>query len=177
LGGIVPNWLHEFVGGTLAEIPEALPFNIVPLLTSLVVALGGLLLGWLVYRNVKSPAEDKLQINVLKNKYYFDEIYNFLFVKPAYWFAETFAYKFLDQIIIDGFLNRIGGVAQGIGRGSRKYCDAPVVNGFGDLIGESTKKIGKSLAPIIQKGRIQYYMVASLAVAILVAVLYYFWLA
>ncbi|MBK8617790.1 MAG: NADH-quinone oxidoreductase subunit L [Anaerolineales bacterium] len=40
-GGLVPNWFHEFVGGTLAEHPEALEFNIVPLLTSLVVALGG----------------------------------------------------------------------------------------------------------------------------------------
>ena len=148
-----------------------------PLLTSLIVALGGLLVGWLVYRNVKSVEEDKLQIKVLMNKYYFDEIYDFLFVKPAYWFAETFAYKFLDQTIIDGFLNSIGGVAQGVGRAFRKYFDAPVVNGFGDLVGESAKRIGKTMAPIIQRGRIQFYMLASLAVAIIVAVLYYFLLA
>jgi NADH-quinone oxidoreductase subunit L len=177
LGGIVPNWFHEFIGGTLLEKPETLPFNAIPLLTSLTVALVGLLLGWLVYRKVKSSSEDKLQINVLKNKYYFDEIYNFLFVKPSYWFAETFSYKFLDQTIIDGFLNRIGGVAQGIGKSFRKYFDAPVINGFGDLVGEGTKRIGKSLAPIIQRGRIQYYMVASLTVVILVAVLYYFLMA
>ncbi|HBG74374.1 MAG: hypothetical protein A2X25_13725 [Chloroflexi bacterium GWB2_49_20] len=177
LGGLLPNWLHEFVGGTLAEHPEILPFNIMPLLTSLIVALGGLLVGWLVYRNVKSVEEDKLQIKVLMNKYYFDEIYDFLFVKPAYWFAETFAYKFLDQTIIDGFLNSIGGVAQGVGRAFRKYFDAPVVNGFGDLVGESAKRIGKTMAPIIQRGRIQFYMLASLAVAIIVAVLYYFLLA
>ena len=43
LGGLIPNWFHEFVGSTLAVMPEAAPFNIVPLLTSLVVALGGLL--------------------------------------------------------------------------------------------------------------------------------------
>ena len=85
LGGLVPNWFHEFVGSTLHEHPEALEFNIIPLLTSLVVALGGLGLGWLVYRNVNSPAEDKLQIGLLKNKYYFDEIYDVVFVKPAYW--------------------------------------------------------------------------------------------
>ncbi len=56
LGGLLPNWFHEFVGGTLLEHPEALPFNYLPLLTSLVVALGGLFLGWLVYRNVKAGA-------------------------------------------------------------------------------------------------------------------------
>jgi NADH-quinone oxidoreductase subunit L len=52
LGGIVPNWLHEFVGGTLLEHPPVLEFSIWPLLTSLAVALGGLFLGWYVYRNV-----------------------------------------------------------------------------------------------------------------------------
>jgi NADH-quinone oxidoreductase subunit L len=174
IGGLIPNWLHEFVGGTLAHHPKAPEFNILPLLTSLIVALGGLSVGWLVYRKVGSAEEDKLQFKVLKNKYYFDEIYDFLFVKPAYWFAETFAYKFLDQMIIDGFLNRIGGVAQGIGHAFRQYFDAPVVNGFGDLVGEGSKKIGKIMAPIIQRGRIQYYMLASLVMAIIVAVLYYF---
>ena len=177
IGGILPNWLHEFVGGTLAHHPEAVPFNIWPLITSLSVALGGLLVGWLVYRNVKTAEEDKLQFKILKNKYYFDEIYDFLFVKPSYWFAETFAYKFLDQTIIDGFLNRIGGFAMSIGTAFRRYFDAPVVNGFGDLVGEGSKRIGKFLAPVIQRGRIQYYMVASLAVAAIVAVLYYFILA
>ena len=88
LGGLVPNWFHEFVGHTLAEHPlkrlSSVGFR---LLTSLGVALGGLFFGWLVYRNVNSPAEDKLQIPVLKNKWYFDEAYDFLFVKPAYWFC------------------------------------------------------------------------------------------
>src|SRR5690606_39522035 len=46
------------------------------LLTSLLVALGGLYAGWRVYRNVQSPAQDRLQIPVLKNKYYLDEIYD-----------------------------------------------------------------------------------------------------
>src|SRR5215208_865466 len=57
-----PNWFHEFVGGTLAEHPESIAFNWIPLLTSLVVALGGLTLGYFMYRNVNSVAEDRLQI-------------------------------------------------------------------------------------------------------------------
>src|SRR5512140_2248862 len=76
LGGLLPNWFHEFVGSTLAVLPEAAPFNWIPLATSLVVALGGLLIGWLVYRGVKTPEQDFLQIPVLKNKWYFDEIYS-----------------------------------------------------------------------------------------------------
>ena len=30
-GGAIPNWFHEFVGGTLLEHPEKLPFSVVPL--------------------------------------------------------------------------------------------------------------------------------------------------
>src|SRR5512147_2552429 len=55
LGGLVPNWLHEFVGGTLAEHPEVIEFSPWPLLTSLLVALGGLTAGYFAYRNVNSP--------------------------------------------------------------------------------------------------------------------------
>src|SRR5215470_16912553 len=39
LGGLIPNWLHPFVGSTLAEEPQAVLFSWIPLLTSLVVAL------------------------------------------------------------------------------------------------------------------------------------------
>ena len=57
LGGLIPNWFHEFVGSTLAVLPEAAPFSWVPLLTSLTVALGGLLIGWLAYRNVAAAEQ------------------------------------------------------------------------------------------------------------------------
>jgi len=179
LGGIIPNWFHEFVGSTLPELPEAVPFSSVPLLTSLGVALGGLFFGWLVYRNVPAGASDPLKRTLgpihtlLKNKYYFDELYDFLFVRPAHWLAETFTYKWIDRGLIDGILHGVGRVALWLGRSFRGYIDAPLVNGFGDLVGEGTKRIGASLRPI-QTGRIQQYMLASLGVLILVsAVLYY----
>ena len=176
IGGILPNWFHDFVGHTLTEVPEMPPFSFVPLLTSLGVALGGLFFGWLVYRKVQSPKQDWLQIPLLKHKYYFDEAYDFLFVRPAYWIAETFTYKFMDNTIIDGILHAAGRAAQGLGHVFRSYFDAPVVNGFGDLVGEGTKRIGREIR-IIQAGRIQYYMVASLTIVILIAALYYFFLA
>ena len=168
LGGILPNWLHEFVGSTLAELPAVLPFSWTPLLTSLVVALGGLYVGWLMYRNVNSPAEDKLQFPVLKNKWYFDEAYDFLFVKPAYWFAETFVYKWMDKGVIDNILHFFGKFTAWMGVGIRDYFDKPVINGF---IGDGTARLaqwfGGRLQPI-QTGRIQQYMLASLGVLIVV---------
>ncbi len=175
LGGLVPNWFHEFVGSTLAEHPEAAPFSPVPLLTSLGVALGGLLLGWLVYRNVKSPAEDKLQIPLLKNKYYFDEAYDFLFVKPAYWFAENVVYKFLDKGVIDGILHAFGPFTQNVGAGLRNYIDLPVINrAIGDGSAEVTYWFGGKLRGI-QSGRVQQYLMLALVTFIIIgAALYFF---
>jgi NADH-quinone oxidoreductase subunit L len=175
LGGILPNWFHEFVGSTLAEHPETLPFNAIPLLTSLTVALGGLFFGWLVYRHVRTPAEDRLQIPLLKNKYYFDEIYNFLFVRPSYWFAETVVYQWMDKGLIDGILHTFGKVTAWLGDTIRTYIDLKVINEtIGDGTAEVVKLSGHKLRPI-QTGRIQQYMMVSLIVLILVGLLF-FWL-
>jgi len=178
IGGLVPNWFHEFVGGTLAEHPPVLEFNIVPLLTSLVVALGGLGLGWYVYRNVNSPAEDRLQIPVLKNKWYFDEVYEVVFIKPALWFSEVFVSQWMDKGFIDGILHLFGPATGGVGSAIRNYFDIPFINRFlGDGTADATWWVGKNLRPI-QTGRIQQYLVLSLIVLFLVGgLLYYFLLA
>ncbi len=175
LGGLVPNWFHEFVGSTLSEKPEAVPFNWAPLLTSLLVSLGGLGLGWWVYRGVRTVEEDKFQIPVLKNKWYFDEAYTFLFVRPSYWFAEKVVYLALDKGLIDGVLHAIGRSAAVIGTALRTYIDKAIIN---EAIGDGSAKIvkgsGSKLRPI-QSGRLQRYMVASLLAFLLItALLYYF---
>ena len=152
------------------EHPESLPFNFFPLFVSLLVSLGGLTLGWLVYRNLPAGAEDPLKkplgafYTVLRNKYYFDEVYQTIFVKPAYWLAETFTYLWLDRRLIDGFLHLVARISSQIGGILRNYFDKPIVNGFGDLIGEGTKKIGRKIR-VIQTGHVQQYMLIALLLA------------
>ena len=170
IGGFIPNFIHEFVGETLAEHPEAITFNWFPLLISLGVSLGGLFLGWFVYRDVPAGAPDPLKkalgpvYEILQNKYYFDELYDFIFVRPAYWISRTFTYLWLDRKIIDGILHFIARVTFSIGGILRNYIDKPIVNGFGDFVGESVKRIGRS-ARYIQTGRVQQYMVMALIIA------------
>jgi NADH-quinone oxidoreductase subunit L len=177
LGGLLPNWFHEFVGGTLDELPKAVEFSWVPLITSLCVALGGLSLGWLVYRQVKFPKQDLLQIRVLQNKWYFDEVYNYLFVKPASWIAEKFTSLYLDQKVIDGFLHSIAQFSLFLGHVFRTYFDKPFINEFlGDGTGKVVKSTGSGLRKI-QVGRVQYYMITSMVVLVIFALLYYFLLA
>ncbi len=163
-----PSWFHEFVGSTLAEVPHAAAFNWIPLLTSVLVAGGGLVLGYLVYRNVQTPAQDKLQIPALKNKWYHDEAYDFLFVKPIFWFSEVFSSLWLDKGLFDGILHLFGPTTGGIGAGIRNYFDVPVINQtIGDGTGNIVKWTGKNLRPI-QTGRIQQYMMLSLVVLVIV---------
>jgi NADH-quinone oxidoreductase subunit L len=177
IGGLIPNWFHEFVGGTLAEAPAAVEFSWVPLITSLGVALGGLLFGWLAYRKVNSPAQDLLQIPVLKNKWYFDEIYQAVFIKPATWIAGTFTSLYMDQKVIDGFLHSVARFSLFLGHAFRNYFDKPVINEFfGDGTSRVVKTSGSELRKI-QAGRIQYYMIASIAMLVIISVLYYFFLA
>jgi NADH-quinone oxidoreductase subunit L len=170
VGGFIPNFVHEFVGETLAELPETITFNWIPLLISLGVSLGGLALGWWVYRGIPAGAPDPLEkplgpvYKLLKNKYYFDELYDYIFVRPAYWLSRNFTYLWLDRKIIDGFLHFVSRIIFSLGSILRNYIDKPVINGFGDFVGESVKRIGRS-GRFIQTGRVQQYMVMALVIA------------
>jgi NADH-quinone oxidoreductase subunit L len=163
----IPNWFHEFVGGTLLEHPEALPFHWVPLLTSVGVAGLGLLVGWWAYRKVPAGAADPLVAtlgpihNLLRRKYYLDELYDALFVRPAYWFADRVSYRLIDRGLIDGFLHGVGRVALRVGAALRRWIDLPIVNGFGDFVGEGIKKTGRVFR-LVQTGQVQGYLVVGL---------------
>lgn len=174
LGGILPNWFHEFVGSTLALPPQAPAFNLIPLLTSLVVALGGLAVGWIAYRNVKSAQQDALQIPVLVRKWYIDEIYSAALIKPAYWLAATFVSEWMDKGAIDGALHQFGKVTASIGSSLRNVIDKPVINGFfGDGSANLIQGTGRGLRPV-QTGRIQQYMLISLLVLLTLVGMAYF---
>jgi NADH-quinone oxidoreductase subunit L len=182
IGGLIPNWFHQFTGGTLLEEPETVAFNFIPLLTSLVVALGGLGLGWWVYRDVRAGAADPMERplgpvhRVLKNKYYFDEAYDFLFVRPAYWLAATFTSAWMDRGVIDGILHWIAHISGIIGSFLREYIDKRIVNGAGDQVAERTKQLG-GVGRMIQTGKVQQYMILALVSVAMFSALFYYLLA
>ena len=173
------NFFHEFVGNTLAEIPHAPAFSIVPLLTSVVVALVGLFLGYRVYKEYEAGQTDPLKTSLgglhtlLANKYYFDEFYQFLFVRPAIWVSQVFTYKWVDLGIIDGFLHLVARVAVFLGHTFRDRIELPVIGGAGDATGESVKWFGRNFR-FIQTGRVQQYMILVLVNVVAFGVLFYF---
>jgi len=174
------NWFHEFVGGTLANPPEAIQFNFLPLLTSFVVSLGGLGLGYWVYKGVKAGSADPLEKPLgrlyvwIKNKWYHDEVYQRLFVDPAYWLSEQFAYLFLDRTVIDGFLHLFARLGPWIGSSLRQYIDLPVINGLiGDGSAKVTQTLGRNLK-VVQTGKVQQYMLFALIFALITLVYFLF---
>lgn len=71
------------------------------------VMLTGFVIAWNNYiRNPKAPAAFVEQFSVLHrfvyNKWFFDELYNFLFVRPAFWLGRLF-WKAGDEGTIDRF--------------------------------------------------------------------------
>ena len=97
--------LKVAAGNTVLEDMEHLSFAI--LLTPTVMMIVGFLVAWLFYVGWPSlPAayarDQALLYRFLLNKWYFDEIYDFLFVHPAMWLGRLL-WKGGDGFIIDGF--------------------------------------------------------------------------
>ncbi|NNC60081.1 MAG: NADH-quinone oxidoreductase subunit L [Erythrobacter sp.] len=84
--------------------------HVVPLwvkLTATVVMLLGFVIAWMAYiRDTSIPAKAAKQLgpvyDFLFNKWYFDELYNTIFVKPAFWIGRKF-WKIIDIGVIDRF--------------------------------------------------------------------------
>ncbi|HXQ84005.1 MAG TPA: NADH-quinone oxidoreductase subunit L [Xanthobacteraceae bacterium] len=92
-------------GNHILEDMEHLP--LVTTLSPTVMMLGGFLVAWQFYiRRPDIPEalarDQRVLYGFLLNKWYFDEIYDFLFVRPAMWLGRLF-WKGGDGFIIDGF--------------------------------------------------------------------------
>ena len=77
---------------------------------SLALALLGLLLGWWVYARRTDIADSLRRLaggrpyRLLANKYYVDEVYDAVFIRPGYAVSEKVLWRGLDVGLIDGLL-------------------------------------------------------------------------
>jgi NADH-quinone oxidoreductase subunit L len=160
--GAVPN-LH----------PSAPPFNIIPVATSFIVALGGLWLGWFMYwrKPLKAGEVDPMEKflgplhPILKNRYYMDDLYIWLFVKPSQWFGKQ-VIVFLDKGVIDTILHVIARVFTWLGD-LIKVLNLWLIDGVGDGIPIAIYNFGGWLRRV-QTGRVQQYMLFILVAAVII---------
>ena len=156
--------------------PHAPPFNIVPVAVSFLVALGGLGLGWWMYwrKPLKAGQQDPMEDilgplhPILKRRYYFDDLYEWLFVKPSQWLGRQ-VIIFLDRGIIDAVLHVVARVFTWLGD-LAKVLNLWLIDGVGDGIPIAVFNLGGWLRRM-QTGRVQQYMLLALAAAVLIGIL------
>jgi NADH-quinone oxidoreductase subunit L len=171
--------LHE-EGLTPVDIEEEIAWSWIPLTTSLVVALGGIGAGWLVYgrKPLAQEQQDPLVRTLgplhtfLNHKWYWDELYHALFYRPTLWFSETFMNEWTDKGIIDGSLHLIAQTIYAIGRYCKRFEEV-VISGGVDKMKDAFFWLSRE-SRLLQSGKIQEYVLYSglLAVALVVMLLF-----
>jgi NADH-quinone oxidoreductase subunit L len=167
-----------FLEPTVAEVIK-LPvprFDWTPVIASVVVALGGLFTGWWVYgrKPLAAGQPDPLArlggvYVFLKNKWYFDELYDRVFVRPSIALAVG-VYKWIDRWLIDGVLHAVGRGALRLAEGFRVF-DRVVINGGVDAFVESIKAFGRWFREV-QTGWVQQYLYVVILGVLVLAALY-----
>jgi NADH-quinone oxidoreductase subunit L len=169
-----------FVEKTLLTsiIPPHPTFNWIPLLTSFAVALGGLGLGYWMYgrKPLKAGEADPMVkilgpsiYNLLKNKYYIDELYDVVFIRPSAAIARVTS-DFIDRGVIDGFLHLTGRVFTWIGD-LIKVVNLWLIDGFGDGIPRLLNWAGLRVRKI-QTGQVQQYLLVVAAAAVVIGLIF-----
>ncbi|MBN1680356.1 MAG: hypothetical protein JW966_08680 [Anaerolineae bacterium] len=159
------NPLHDFLVETTFDHADVLGFSLLPMLASIVLALGGLGLGYWVYglRPLKQgqvdPTEKALGPGiwrVLQNRFYIDILYRDYLVRPVEWFAVNIVIQTIDKETIDGVLETVAETFNGLGEMCKRF-NRVVIDGVGDGIPQS---IGEFAGWFRQQqtGRIQQYL-------------------
>ena len=165
LGGIVPNWIEHFLEPYMEYMylhPHHPSFHIMPLAVSLLVALGGLGAGYLVYGKGLKEGQTDPVARILgpiwwmwHRKYWIDELYHGTIVLFTMWLSRFLA-LFDRDWIVDWIVNGIGRLALRLGDLTSDF-DKFVVDGFVDGVGWISDRAGH-IARMLQDGRVQTYL-------------------
>jgi NADH-quinone oxidoreductase subunit L len=141
---------------------------------ALIAACLGTLTAWLFYGTQKvNVSEMRRHLSglhaFLVNKWHFDELYDALFMQPAHVLGRFCAW--FDRTIIDAFLHGCARAAVLVSAWDKVF-DERIVDGFVNVLGDSTFAVGRSLKAI-QTGRLrQYVMFIVVGVVALFALLF-----
>ena len=161
----LPNLLHDFLGpvlsshGTSGHQAHAYWLELLLMLISTGVATSGIYLGWLFYvKRPELPGQVAARFaslhRLLFEKYYVDEVYQTLFVRPI-----------LKLVALSGRfdLNTIDGAVNLSSRVTTKFAfligweDLKIVDGAVNGLAEIFKRWGAALRHL-QTGRVQHYL-------------------
>ena len=126
---------------------------------SIIIAATGILLAamfyyWKRFSPEQAGARFASFYRLLWNKYYFDELYDAVFVRPSLALARVSGS--FDLGVIDGLVNAIGAVGRSTGALSG-WIDNTIVDGLVNLVGDTTRSAGAKLRRT-QTGMLQDYL-------------------
>jgi NADH-quinone oxidoreductase subunit L len=188
--GVFTSYFHLFVGATIEELMhelyelglvvveiKTLAFDPVPVSASFIVALLGLAIGFWIYarRPLKEGQSDPLVrplgplYGFLHNKWYWDELYGVIFIRPAVFFSEVVIYEWVDKGLIDGTLHLIARFVFGAARYFKRFEERVISDGV-DALKDGVLWVAREFRTI-QTGKLQEYALFSLGIATLLALL------
>ncbi|MGB9592570.1 MAG: NADH-quinone oxidoreductase subunit L [Anaerolineae bacterium] len=166
------NLFHHIVGHAY----PATPLNWGVMGLSVLLALTGLFLGYLVYgRNpLKEGQPDPMTklgpvYTLLRNKYYIDEFYSKFIVRPAVALA-TLLFRFDNSWVIDPFVNLVGKVGVWLSDLGRIF-DLNIIDGIVNGVAAVTGWFGKVLR-LTQTGKAQNYLLVAILTVLMLLGLY-----
>jgi NADH-quinone oxidoreductase subunit L len=140
LGGAVGvhNFLEEYFHGFFAKLPaDAAHHSVTVELLLMGVSTGAALVAMYVafrlfsrQREKAAELRDRVAVayRVLANKYYIDELYDWLIVNPIRWCSDKVLWRIVDARIIDGAVNAAGYSTRNIGGALRLVQNGIVEN-------------------------------------------------
>jgi len=159
------NPLHDFLVPTLLEHISAIGFNFAPMLVSMIIALGGLGLGFWIYglrplqAGQTDPAERALGAGiwkVLQNRFYLDILYRRYLLRPAEWLSVRVVIEVLDRETFDELLHFVADAAGKIGEGFKRF-NTVVIDGAVDGTMYALADFARWFRQT-QTGRVQQYL-------------------
>jgi NADH-quinone oxidoreductase subunit L len=159
------SWIHAFHGETETPFTPALAG------ISILMALGGWFLGYLLYgrQPLAAGVRDPLRrfgglFTLLRNKYYVDEIYEGTVVRGTVLFSTLNG--LIDSRLVDGLVN-LAGIVANLFSQLQGWIDNNIVDGIVNLTGTITGELSAGLR-LIQTGKVQnYLLVVFLSVLVL----------
>jgi NADH-quinone oxidoreductase subunit L len=170
---LLEHWLEPVMVGKVefAHLPHVLEYVFQGL--GVLAATVGWLAARALYKDARSEVPARLKARfegfwtVVYNKYYVDELYAAVVLKPAVWIAR--AASAFDGSVIDGAVNLAGAIGRVLGR-LDAAIDRYLVDGAVNAVAAATIGLGRSFRSL-QTGRIQTYLYGALGGALVVVLL------
>ena len=148
-------------------------------MTAFLTALSGFVLATMFYGlRYVDPADVGRQFRTiyrfLLNKWWFDELYDLIWVRPVMFLSRLVAG--FDRRWIDGFIDALARFVAWIARWGDRWLDRGAIDGLANLLAQWTYSFGRSLRRV-QTGRLREYVLFIVAgtVGAFILIAFFFW--